>query len=385
MFTLYFVCLDTTSFVPHLVELRDHGFHIYRQLCQYLFKLGRRCIKSKSLPLETDLTGILNVSVSDAKDLPVTDFIVRSKLEQRLNTACKIKAKKELSDKKASRANLPKLVKASKEEFGRLGRSYVAYLFQAAQSNLQLTSDIVKGMGSFDLDIIFRSPLSQALYCFKQLFRSFHSRGYYRADDESISTEEYLSFLDELRKEFPDLDQPRVIVTDAVSFISGHVTLLSRPHLARIFRLSCLCLDQDYTPMPTVKVGSVRSDDPKSQLVDSILPVQSYFINVGRSIEALTTPSSIKDFLAFEPKFGGTAFIDTYCPWDGLDLFNWAEIRTALQPVSMGKKRDTRRLRFKGLRCAKSLKSPPSSSTKNSPVKRPSDSELPSSSSNKDT
>ena len=205
MFTLYFVCLDTTSFVPHLVERRDHGFHIYRQLCQYLFKLGRRCIKSKSLPLETDLTGILNVSVSDAKALPVTDFIVRSKLEQRLNTACKIKAEKELVDKKGSRANLPKLVKASKEEFGRLGRSYVAYLFQAAQSNLQLTSDIVKGMGSFHLDIIFRSPLSQALYCFKQLFRSFHSRGYYRADDESICTEEYLSFLDELRKEFPDL------------------------------------------------------------------------------------------------------------------------------------------------------------------------------------
>ena len=325
------------------------------------------------------------MSISDAQALSVTDFIVRSKLERRLNTACKIKAEKELSDKKASRANLPKLVKANKEEFGRLGRSYVAYLFQAAQSNLQLTSDIVKGMGAFDLDVIFRSPLSQALYCFKQLFRSFHSRGYCQADDESIYTEEYLSFLDELRKEFPDLDQPRVIIIDAVSFISGHVTLLTRPHLARIFRLCCLCLDQNYTPMPTVKFGSVRTDDPKCQLVDSILPVQSYFTNVGRSIEALTTPASIKDFLAFEPTFGGTAFTDTYCPWDGLDLFNWAEIRTALQPALKGKKKDTRRLRFKGLRCTKSSKSLPSSSTKNSPVKRPSDSELPSSSSVKDT
>ena len=325
-------CLDTTSFVPHLVERRDHGFHIYRQLCQYLFKLGRRCIKAKSLPQETDLSGILGVSVSDARDLAVPDFIARSKLDQRLNTACKIKAEKELSDKKINRANLPKLVKESKEEFGRLGRSYVAYLFHAVQSNLQLTSDIVKGMGAFDLDIMFRSPLSQALYCFKQLFRSFQLRGYYQADDESICTEEYLSFLDELRKEFP-----------------------------------------------------VRTDDPKSKLIDTILPVQSYFINVGRSIDALTTDSSIAEFLAFEPSFGGSAFSDTYSPWDGMNLFDRAKILSTLKPVSMKKKGDTRKLSFKGLKGDKSSKSLPPPSAKNSPVKRQSDSELPSPSFTKDS
>ena len=374
-----FVYLDTTSFIPHLVERRDHGFHIYRQLCQYLFKLGRRCIKAKSLPQETDLSGILGVSVSDARALSVPDFITRSKLDQRLNTACKIKAEKELSDKKASRANLPKLVEQSKEEFGRLGRGYLAYLFRAAQSNLQLTSDIVKGMGSFDLDIIFRSPLSQALFCFKQLFRSFHVRGYYQADDESICTEEYLSFLDELRKEYPDLDQPRVIILDAVAFISGHVTLLSRPHLAWIFKLSCLCLDQGYSAMPPV-----RTDDPKSKLIDTILPVQSFFMNVGRSVDALITATSVSDFLAFEPTFGGSAFTDTYSPWDGLDLFNRTEILATLHPVSVKQISDTRKLRFKGLKGGKVSKSLPPSSAKNSPVKRPSDGALPSSSSTKD-
>ena len=361
--------------MPHLVDRRDHGFHIYRQLCLYLFKLGRRCIKAKSLPQETDLAGILSVSVSDDRALAVPDFIARSKLDQRLNTACKLKAEKELGDKKANRANLPNLVKQSKEEFERLGCSYVAYLFHAAQNNSQLTSDIVKGMGSFDLDIMFRSPLSQALHCFKQLFRSFHVRGYYQANDESICTEEYLSFVDELRKEFPDLDQPRVIITDAVTFISGHVALSSRPHLTRIFRLSCLCLDQGYTAMPPVKFGPVQTDDSKSKLIDTVLPVQSFFMNVGRSISAFTTASSVSDFLAFEPTFGGTAFTDTYSPWDGLDLFNRAEILATLQPVSVKNKADTRRLRFKGLNSGKVSKSLPPSSARNSPVKRPSDSE----------
>ena len=382
---LKLLCLDTTSFVPHLVDRRDHGFHIYRQLCQNLFKLGRRCIKSKSLPQETDISGILSISVSDARALAVPDFIARSKLDQRLNTACKIKAKKELSDKKGNRAYLPKLVKESKEEFGRLGRSYVAYLYHAVESNLQLTSDIVKGMGSFDLDIMFRSPLSQALYCFKQLFRSFQLRGYYQPDDESICTEEYLSFLDELRKEFPDLDQPRVIISDAVSIFSSHVTLQSRPHLTRISRLSCLCLDQNFNAMPAVKFDPVRTDDPKSKLIDTFLPVQSFFIDVGRIIDALTKPSSITDFLAFETTFGVSAFSDTFSPWDGLNLFNRSEILATLKPASTKRRKNARKLRFGGLKGGKSSKSLPSSSFKNSPVKRQSDSELPPSSLVKDT
>ena len=147
-------------------------------------------MRPRSLPQENDLSGILSISVSDTRALTITDFIVRSKLEQRLNVACKIKAERELSDKKGSRANLPELVKEAKEDFGRLGRAYVAHLFHSAQSNLHFTSDIVKGLGSFDLDILFRCPLSQALYCYKQLFRSFELRGYFQSDEESIYVEE---------------------------------------------------------------------------------------------------------------------------------------------------------------------------------------------------
>ena len=335
------------------MERRDHGFHIYRQLCQFLLKLGRRCMRPKSLPQENDLSAILGIAVSDTRALSITDFIVRSKLEQRLNVACKVKA-------------------------------YVAYLFQTAQSNLQLTSDIVKGLGSFDLDVMFRCPLSQALYCYKQLFRSFQLRGYFQPDEESLYTEEYLSFLDELRKELPELDQPRVIIIDAVSFISTHEGLRTRPHLARIFRLSCLCLDEDFTSMPPVKFGPIRTDDPKSKLVDTILSVQSFFMNVGHSIDILTSSSSISEFLAFEPTFGGTAFSDTYGPWDGLDYFNRSQILSVLKPKGDVQKSDSRRLRFKDPKCRNVTKSLPSSSAKNSPVKRPSDSEMPSSSGIKD-
>ena len=336
-----FLFLDTTSFVPTLVERRDHGFHIYRQLCLYLFKLGRRCIKPKSLPQESDLFGILSVFSSDARALAIPDSLARSKLDQRLNVACKLKAEKDLSGKPRSRTNLPNVIKENNNEFGRLGCSYVAYLFHAAQSNLQLTSDIVKGLGSFDLDM-YCAPLGQAFYCFKQLFRCFQLRNYFQPDDESLCTEEYLSILDELRKEMPELRQPRVIITDAVSFISRHDALQSRPHLLRIFRISCLCLDESYTGMPIVKFGPVSTDDPKSKLIDTILPVQSFFINVGRGIDALTTSSSASDFLALESTFKDTAFSDTYNPWAGLDHFSGTDILSALKPGPSKRRAETR-------------------------------------------
>ena len=243
----------------------------------YLFKLGNRCIKPKSLHQESDLCGILSVSASDARALAIPDFLARSKLDQRLNVACKIKAEKDLSGKPGSKANLRKAIKENKEEFGRLGRSYVSYLFHAAQSNLQLTSDIVKGLASFNLDIMFCAPLGQTLYCFKQLFRCFQLRNYLQPDDESLCTEEYLSFLCDLRKEMPGLSQPRVIIIDAISFISRHEALQARPHLLRIFRLRCLCLEESYNGIPIVKFGPVSTDDPKSKLIDTILPVQSIF------------------------------------------------------------------------------------------------------------
>ena len=84
--------------------------------------------------------------------------------------------------------------------------------------------------------------------------------------------------------------------------------------------------------MSTVNFASVRTDDPKGKLIDIILPVQSFFINVGHSIDILTTVSSISEFLAFEPTFGDSAFSDTYDPWEGMNYFDRSSILSALKP-----------------------------------------------------
>ena len=80
---------------------------------------------------------------------------------------------------------------------------------------------------------------------------------------------------------------------------------------------------------------------------------------MGRSVDALTSASSIAEFMSFEPNFGIFAFSDTYSPWDGLDLFSRSEILAALEPVPAKRKSDTRKLRFKNLKSCNSSKSLP--------------------------
>ena len=111
------ICSETTSFVPNLVRRQDHGFHIYGRLYQLSFKLGRRCIRPKSHPQVFDYTGILNIVVSDTPAPAVPEFRARSKLDQRLSTACNIKAERELSDKTGGDVSLTKVIKDSKKSF----------------------------------------------------------------------------------------------------------------------------------------------------------------------------------------------------------------------------------------------------------------------------
>ena len=159
-------------------------------------------------------------------------------------------------------------------------------------------------MGCFDLEILLKSPLALATKCFSKLFMSFRFRGYFVATEETQAQEEYLSYVDELRVKFPEFDQPTLLIPDTITFIMGQTSIQTRPLLLRCFKLACLCLDEPFRSLPTVKFGSVNTDNYASKLIDVILPVQSYFSSVPGSVEAVTSESSISEFLELESTFG---------------------------------------------------------------------------------
>ena len=197
-----------------------------------------------------------------------------------------------------------------------------------------LTTDLMKGLGCFDLDTLLHDPVSDAVYCFSQLFTSFCLRGYFALDQETECQEEYVSFLDDLRRKNPELHQPTLFVLGTVSFLIEQTSLQSRPLLLKLFRLACLCLHKPFQTLPTVKFGSLDSDGPPSGFVDVVLPVQSYFRNVPNSIESVNSDQSVAVFLRLEPTFVGVGTSDVYSLWDSVDFFGRVGILEQLDPSS---------------------------------------------------
>ena len=120
------------------------------------------------------------------------------------------------------------------------------------------------------------------------LFTSFRLRGVFQSDDESIYTEEYMSFLDVIRSTQPGIQQPKLLIADVIEFVSSQESLAARPHLLRIFRLSCFCLDKPRMSFTPVKFESHRIDDPLRSMFDVIAPIQSFLGYVGHGLDVLS-------------------------------------------------------------------------------------------------
>ena len=139
------------------------------------------------------------------------------------------------------------------------------------QKQKNLTSDIVKGMGCFDLETLLLGPISHAVYCQLQVFTSFPLRGYFTTEQESESNKEYLSFIDDLRRYYLDLTQPTLLVSNTVKFFIDLPSFCNRLLLHKLFRLACLCSDELFLDPPVVKFGSINSEDSAGSLVASLM------------------------------------------------------------------------------------------------------------------
>ena len=280
-------CLDASSFTISLSGRKDRNFYLYPQLCQYLFRLARRCSNPSDIPEDKDWPAILNLDIKAVTALTVSDFISRIKFGSRLRVACRAMAKKDIREKKDQGLPIDALANKNIDDFGRSARSYISHLFSSVQNQKTLTTDLKKGLGSFDLDTLLHDPLPHAVYCFSQLFTSFRLRGYFSLDQETECQEEYVSFRLDLRRKYPELHQRTLFVLDTVGFLIEQTSLQIRPLLLKLFRLACLCLGELFQTLPPVKFSSVDSDDPTSGFVDVVLPVQSYFRNVPNGIESI--------------------------------------------------------------------------------------------------
>ena len=88
-----------------------------------------------------------------------------------------------------------------------------------------------------------------------------------------------------------------------------------------------------FPQLPAVEFWNIDLDDPTSQLIDLIQPVQSFYTNAARGVEVTTSEEFVLKFLPLESSFGNTALSDVYCPWLGVNFFERAEIHKCLNPT----------------------------------------------------
>ena len=143
-----------------------------------------------------------------------------------------------------------------------------------------------------------------------------------------------MSFLNVIRAAHPGIQQPKLLIADAIELVSSQRSLEARPHLRRMFRLSSLCLDEPRRSFTPVKFGSHRTDNPLSPMFGVIAPIRSYLRYVSRGLDVLTSDSSVSRLLPLEQSFGNSGLSDVYSPWNSVNHFDRAQIRENLEPTS---------------------------------------------------
>ena len=115
--------LDATCFSISLSDRRNRRFYTYRQLCQYLHKLARRCASAKGTPSGDKWPEVLDLELKRVTALIVSDSMTRIKLSEKLDIACNTKAEREVKGKHGEGSPLDALTSKNKEDFGRSARS----------------------------------------------------------------------------------------------------------------------------------------------------------------------------------------------------------------------------------------------------------------------
>ena len=140
-----------------------------------------------------------------------------------------------------------------------------------------------------------------------------------------------MEFFDHFRHTYSALKGPPDGFTDMVELLISMPELQNRPHLCRLFQLSCLCLSEETALLPAIKFQDVDAQSPRCRLTDVLLLAHSFLTMVPNGIAHCTSESSLDKFIELEQQFSsGNVSSD---PWSHVDSFGRAKFQKVLTSV----------------------------------------------------
>ena len=95
----------------------------------------------------------------------------------KLDEATQSKARKENSGRKNLSAIIEGLTEAVMDNLATKARRYNVFVLDSLLKDIRLAAGIVRGMASFDLTVLLKQSMEQALFCFRAMYHSFQLRG----------------------------------------------------------------------------------------------------------------------------------------------------------------------------------------------------------------
>ena len=314
----------------NLQHRRDASFYLCGEVCQFISLFCSRIYTPDTAPLANAWFLLLRFQTSEATFLAGEEYLVRLKLTNKVSSASKAKAEGMHFDKKSERPAILATTETVKADFIKDSQQYVQYLINEVLRQTALTTNIVKGMATFDPFFMFKRPMDVALRHFDILYSTFPLRSWVLSTNESLCRDQYMQLLDHLRTAFGPSFDITSVAGDLIEFLSELEFLRDRSCLFYLFKLCCLCATSVSPTYPDVTFGTVSTARRQSRLTDVILPGQSYMANVRDSVAFCSDGSNLAKFIDLSSSFGRSAFAPDYDPWTYVDIFGRSKIYKSL-------------------------------------------------------
>ena len=198
-----------------LYRRRDIGFRLYGQACLFVYSILQFILKDSFLGPSCNWDHYLSLNFEDPEVVFVSkeDFMKGSPL-QRVLQRCQI---------------------STPSRFLEITQKFFVSLCNSLLGNKVLKSDFLRGLSSFDFNVLLSSPSEVYLKSFDRLVDHFIYLGHISCSDRGVLVSEYRSYVCHLRSINPA--EP----ADPITFFMSDWELMARPLLYQLFKLSCCC------------------------------------------------------------------------------------------------------------------------------------------------
>ena len=320
------------AFKRSILPSRDQGFFLCGQMCDFLHRLLRSIVSRSCLPSEWDWDALRSFDFAVSELLGVPEFMQKTEFRSKVLKVAKSKIDVERErGKKARSDTVAKTVMGeSFNPFIDQGRQYIKYVAKELVKHPTFKSHLLIGLACFDYGVLFKLPRTVAVDCYQHLFQSFSSRGWIARELWNVHIDDYIEFVDDVRRVYLDELGVGPDVEDMVSFLSSCPELSRRSYTWDLFKLSCLCLGHVAPKLPDVSLGSSKAGVTSVDLSSILEPLHGYMLSSDAEGNFFTDPGSISCMELLET-FGDSALQCGYNPWEFVDVHDYDKIRTELE------------------------------------------------------